>query len=546
VSVTADGTLADDETVADGALPPPPRRRRRLRVRPPLEQRLYPPMPTDRLWGWLGPLLVTAFAAVLRFVNLGQPAVFSFDETYYAKDALSLLRFGYEQSTVGDANQRILAGNTDVFTGSASFIVHPPVGKWLIGLGEWIFGVTPFGWRVVPAVLGTLTVLMLCRIVRRMTRSTLLGCLAGLLLALDGLSIVLSRTALLDGPLAFFVLAAFATLLIDRDHARRRLAEWAAERPLGPLGRGEHGPRLGWRPWRLATGVLLGLACATKWSGLWFIVAFGLMAVLWDLGARRAVGVRSPLVSMLRLDAGWAFLSIVPVAVVVYVTSWLPWLLTYGSQKRTDWTLTANGPTWIPEALRALWNYHQQMWQFHTHLDAPHPYAAKAIGWLLQVRPTAFWSVNDIKQGTDGCPATTCVREVTSIGTPVLWWTGTAALVWLLWRWAGARDWRAGAVLGAVAAGWLPWVVLYHDRTIFTFYAVVFAPFLVIGVTLLAGQVMGYEGSASLNRRTWGAAAVGGFVLLVLANTAWLWPLLVGDQLPYADWLRRLWFRGWI
>jgi dolichyl-phosphate-mannose--protein O-mannosyl transferase len=97
-----------------------------------------------------------------------------------------------------------------------------------------------------------------------------------------------------------------------------------------------------------------------------------------------------------------------------------------------------------------------------------------------------------------------------------------------------------------VAAGWLPWVVLFYDRTIFTFYAVVFAPFVVIAVTLLAGQVLGPEGTATPVRRTWGAAVVGGFVLLVLANTAWLWPLLVGDQLPYAEWFRRLWFRGWI
>ena len=124
-----------------------------------------------------------------------------------------------------------------MFTGKASFIVHPPVGKWVIGLGEWLFGVTPFGWRFMPAVLGTAMVLMLCRIVRRMTRSTLLGCMAGLLLAVDGLSIVLSRTALLDGTLAFFVLAAFGALVIDRDRARLRLRG---------LGRGPRtGP--GWR-----------------------------------------------------------------------------------------------------------------------------------------------------------------------------------------------------------------------------------------------------------------------------------------------------------
>ena len=39
-----------------------------------------------------------------------------------------------------------------------------------------------FGWRVSAAVVGALTVLVLARLVRRLTGSTLIGCLAGLLL----------------------------------------------------------------------------------------------------------------------------------------------------------------------------------------------------------------------------------------------------------------------------------------------------------------------------------------------------------------------------
>jgi dolichyl-phosphate-mannose--protein O-mannosyl transferase len=59
-----------------------------------IRERLAPPMPADRLWGWVGPLLVAFVAGVLRFWNLGRPKAFIFDETYYAKDAWSLLNFG--------------------------------------------------------------------------------------------------------------------------------------------------------------------------------------------------------------------------------------------------------------------------------------------------------------------------------------------------------------------------------------------------------------------------------------------------------------------
>ncbi|MCB0922908.1 MAG: phospholipid carrier-dependent glycosyltransferase, partial [Actinobacteria bacterium] len=98
---------------------------------------------------WLGPLAVTALGGVLRGAELGRPHAFVFDETYYAKDGLSLLEFGYEQGFVDKADQKILAGDGVIdpgwFTGEASYIVHPPVGKWLIAGGEALFGATPFG-----------------------------------------------------------------------------------------------------------------------------------------------------------------------------------------------------------------------------------------------------------------------------------------------------------------------------------------------------------------------------------------------------------------
>lgn len=46
-----------------------------------------------------------------------------------------------------------------------------------------------------------------------------------------------------------------------------------------------------------------------------------------------------------------------------------------------------------------------------------------------------------------------------AIGRPLLWWAACFALLYLLYRWGLRRDWRAGAVLCTVAAGYLPWFV---------------------------------------------------------------------------------------
>src|SRR5882757_2031640 len=186
--------------------------------------RMVPPMPGSALWGWLGPLLVTAFGAFLRFNQLKVPDKVIFDETYYVPDALGILRYGVEHNYVSARNSMLVQGNTHIFTSGGEFVVHPPVGKLFIAFGEWTFGVNSFGWRFSAALIGSLAILLLARIARRMTRSTLLGCIAGLLLALDGLEFVMSRTALLDIFLMFWILATFGCLVVDRDISRARLA----------------------------------------------------------------------------------------------------------------------------------------------------------------------------------------------------------------------------------------------------------------------------------------------------------------------------------
>lgn len=501
-----------------------------------VRRRLMPPAPTDRVAGWVGALSVTVLAGILRFWDLGQPRAFIFDETYYAKDAWGLLKHGYEQDFVEKADERILRGNLDVFSDTASFVVHPPLGKWIIATGEQIFGMNPFGWRVAMAVLGTLSVLLLARLVRRVTGSTVLGTIAGFLLAIDGLHIVMSRTALLDLPLSFFVLAAFGALVLDREQGRRR----AAER-LDAFEGGNMGPGLGFRPWRIVAGVLLGCALGTKWNAVFFIAAFGLLSVWWDVSARRVSGARSPWLGALRRDAVPAFLSIIPTALATYLFTWTGWFVTGGGYYRT-WA--DDNPSsmfgWVPGPLRSLWHYHREALNFHTGLSSGHPYESHPWSWLVQGRPVSFY-YREYTNGELGCEVEKCSREVLAVGNPVLWWSVALALVVMVWLVISRRDWRAGAVLAAVAAGWLPWFWYadHNDRTMFSFYAVAFLPFLVMAVTMCLGFVLGPRNATPM-RRTVGAAAVGAYLLLALLAAVALTPLWLGQVLPYESWLDRL------
>jgi dolichyl-phosphate-mannose--protein O-mannosyl transferase len=506
------------------------------------------PAAADRLARWSGcggPLLVTLFAGLLRFWHLSSPRAVIFDETYYAKDAWSLLHFGYEGSWSNNANQQILAHPQVIpVSPDPSFVVHPPIAKWIIAIGEWMFGLNPFGWRFMVAVVGTLSVLMLCRIGRRLFRSTALGCLAGGLMAVDGLEFVMSRTALLDVVVMFWMLAAFGALLIDRDKARARLAAALPADTTNPDLRTGSRAGMGVRPWRIAAGVFLGLACASKWNGLFFLIAFVVMAVLWDVGARRTAGARHPFWAAMRKDAGWAFLSLVPVAIGTYLLSWTGWFVT-GKGYDRQWANGLGGTwSWIPAPLRSLWHYESQVYTFNVNLTTPHTYQSNPWSWLVLGRPVSYFYESP-KYGQQGCTATAgCSREVLAIGTPLLWWAACFALVYMLYRWAFRRDWRAGAILCGVAAGYLPWF-MYQQRTIFLFYAVVFVPFLCLAVAMMLGAILGPRG-ASERRRMWGAVGASTLVLLIVWNFIYFFPLYTGRTIPTSSWRDRMWLSTWI
>ncbi|MET7637481.1 phospholipid carrier-dependent glycosyltransferase [Streptomyces sp. NPDC005438] len=570
--VTTSDTAAEVRPGSDPDPQPPWQRRLgRFGYRTParlgVRERLVPPFPKPdpgswwgfsptaallwaRSYAWLGPLLVALVAGVLRFHNLGSPHALIFDETYYAKDAWSLWQQGYEGTWPKKADDQILGDPQSIpLSDKASYVVHPPVGKWIIALGEAMFGLNPLGWRFMTAVLGTLSVLMLCRIGRRLFRSTTLGCLAGALMAVDGLHFVMSRAALLDLVVMFWVLAAFGALLIDRDRSRERLAKALPE---DENGEARPDPEvadrlgLGWRPWRLAAGICLGLACATKWNGLYVLAAFGLLTVLWDAGARRTAGATRPHLATLRRDTLPAFTSLIPVALLVYLASWTGWFATKGGYYR-DWAENegASGPWgWLPGSLRSLWHYEQEVYKFHVNLTSGHTYDSNPWSWLVAGRPVSYF-YKSYKPGEHGCDASGgCAREVLALGTPLLWWAGCAALVYVAYRWLMRRDWRAGAILCGLGACYLPWF-LYQERTIFYFYAVVFVPFLCLALAMALGALAGPPGSSE-RRRTVALIQIGALLLLIAWNFVYFWPLYTGHMIPTDSWRSRMWLDTWV
>jgi len=298
---------------------------------------------------WRDGLIAALFgltALALFLFRLGDPARIMFDEHHYVPAVRTLM----ELAALPNAE-------------------HPPLGKWLIGLGIALFGDNPFGWRIMSALAGALLAAAGVMAARWLLATRAAAVMTGLLLLLSPMLFIQSRIAMLDIfiasllMLAFWVLAAGArTGFADR----RQLA---------------------------LAGALLGLATAAKWTAIPFVAAAIAVYILVRL---RAQVPRGP-----RLMEGVLWLG--PFAVLVYLGTFLPYLFL-----RHD-ALSLGGI--IPQQFAML--------KLQGAALAPHTYQSVWWQWVLSIRP--IWYFYE--------PVAGIQRGVLLIGNPAISWGGLVALL---------------------------------------------------------------------------------------------------------------------
>jgi len=538
----------------------------------------------DRLWArwtatpalslrtqWILVVAVTLLGAILRFWNLGHPGQLVFDETYYVKDGWTLVHLGYEAKWPEHANDAFNTGDPNGYLSDGSYVVHPPLGKLIIGLGMLIFGAdTPFGWRAATAIVGTLAIPLLWWTARKLFRSPVLATIGAFLLAIDGHAIVLSRTALLDGILMFFVLLGFLFALYDREHQRARLATkittWQARHgvdagdvaptplsttsstPKTPPPGPDWGPALWWRPWFVAAALAFGAASAVKWSGLYFLAAFCIWSLCVDAWRRRQLGVTFWASAAILKQGPVSFLLAIPGAVALYLATWIPWLTTTGGFYRT-WAEEAGHAwtgalSWVPLPLQSLWHYQVEAYNFHTGLRTTHPYQSSPLEWPFLLRPTAFSYDYSSSGDNPACHANQCVEAVTSLGNPLIWWLGTVAILFLVIMLFIERKWQYSAILTGFAAGYLPWLAYLSRPGVYNFYSIVYLPFLIFAILVVFQQVAGPPTSPARGR----TVAINSLAVALVAISAvsvLFYPVWTGMLITNDYWNLTHWLPGW-
>jgi dolichyl-phosphate-mannose-protein mannosyltransferase len=411
--------------------------------------------------GWTAAIVLGFF--LLCLVRLTIPSKPFFDEVHYLPAARAILALSHP------ANPE-----------------HPPFGKELLALGIALFGDRPLGWRIMPALFGTLGLFAAMRALWFASGSRIATVACGVLLATGFPLFVQSRIAMLDGFMASLVLVALwmcAGAVREPESARRRLA---------------------------AAGVALGLAMATKWNAIPVAVVPGLafLAVrMRTAGPRALIAHRgAPVPGMTLLEAG-LWLGVVPLA--VYAASYWPNLL-YAER--------AIAPTELIE-------WHRHMLELQGQVVSPHTYMSVWYQWVGNWR--AIWYLYEVADGAQ--------RGVLLVGNPLTMLIGLPAMAWCGWAGLVRRRWDALALFALYAASLGMWIVAPKPVQFYYHY---FLP----SCFLLAGLALALD---ELWRQRWRYT-----VLLVLVAAcglfAYFWPILTAA--PLADdqaFLRYTWLDSW-
>jgi dolichyl-phosphate-mannose--protein O-mannosyl transferase len=418
-------------------------------------------------------LLLGIAAQILFTVHIDRPQSIMFDEVHYVPAAQALLDLEVPRNAE-----------------------HPLVGKELIAAGIALFGDNPFGWRLVPSLAGTATVVGAFAFLWLLVGSMRTAVLGAVLLALNQTLFVQARTAMLDVFLGAFLLWALVAML------------WAMKaRPRQVL----------WR-WLLGS-VLLGLAVGVKWAAIPYVAFAGIALLMIRIRDHwPAKGRRFSLAAVLRGkdQPHWSGLATVPALLIMGVVSVAVYFVTF----LPDFYFKS-----VPLTLGTLLPLQRDMYAAQTQVLQPHTYQSQWWSWPLMLRP--IWFFYEWDSGAQ--------RGVLLIGNPVIMWGGLVAVLACLWAWfrdkairplTVALLWIASLAIYIVIPKSLGFYYYYHLSGIFL-------------ALVLAVAFHHFDRGRGRGREEW-------FVAAALLAFVFFYPILSGAPLrdagAFSHWT---WFDSW-
>ena len=387
---------------------------------------------------------------------------------------------------------------------------HPPLGKELIALGVLIFGMCPFGWRFMGTLFGVLMVPIIYNFSKKFFKETWISIATTILFTFDFMHFVQTRISTIDVYVTLFIMLSYYFMYC---YTRLSFFDTKLSKTLIPLG---------------LCGFAMGLSWASKWTGIYS--AIGLAIIFFAQMIRRfreyIYASKTPdqtsgeisheyIVKtfhkklVITLLACCVFFIIVPA--VIYVLSYIPF------NDGTDRNLIQK----VIEAQKTMYNY-------HSNLDATHPYGSKWYQWPIMYRPIWYYS---------GVVSDTVREGISAFGNPLVWWAGIPAFVFMLYLMFVKKDRKAAFLSVGYLSQYAPWFKV--TRVVFIYHYFPSVPFVTVMVGYSLYMIVKKFPKTKKLVYVYVALAVGLFMMF--------YPVLSGTPttIHYADKYLK-WFDSWV
>lgn len=364
---------------------------------------------------------------------------------------------------------------------------HPPLGKVIMSLGIAIFGMVPFGWRVMGALAGILMLPVMYLLGKQLTKKSSFAFAAALMLALDCQHFTQTRIATIDSYPVLFILLSWLFMLrfMQRDIVRLPLKKLLPDLAL--------------------SGLFMGLGIASKWIGVYSGAGLA-VAFFWTIFRHMRMAATSAhlLKTEKNLSAEdkeiltlrdqttmkrvlviclWCLLFFVAVPLTIYLLAYIPYFAYAQFDSLKDY-------------LTAVWDAQMGMFNYHSKpgLGMDHPFYSPWYEWIFNQRPMYYASPTYVN--TPGWS-----YAMWCFGNPAVWSAGLVGFAYAVFMWAKRHRYtlrEGGETLHLTASDWdvtmpflllgalsqfLPWVLVPRGTYIYHYFAT--TPFLMLSVAVL-------------------------------------------------------------
>ncbi len=370
---------------------------------------------------------------------------------------------------------------------------HPPLGKLFIMLGVWVFGMVPFGWRVVGTLFGIGMLPVLYAFGKRLFKNSDYALTLTVLFAFDFMHFTQTRIATIDVYSVFFILLMYYYMYV---YISMNFFTNGVKKTLKPL---------------FLSGLFFGIGAACKWTSIY--AGAGLAVLLFGSLIARYIEYKRAKVRGTEQEQAktldywyytivtllWCCLFFLVIPFAIYFASYTPYFIYEAGQ--------SGGTYGLKGMLGTFTNYQSFMYNYHANLHATHPYQSSWYSWPFTIKP--MWYFYNTYLNGDA------ISTLTASGNPAVWWVSSIGAVVLLALRLTKRikpDRALQIFFVGVLANYLPWVLVTRCTFIYHFFATV--PFILMATVYALQKLEKKFPDASFLKWAWIGFAVLFFVIL--------------------------------